>query len=109
MLDLIEEVLKFLSPFVLVVGVYAVIYVIRRLQGKNQPGDWKPRAVPFKPGEITSSTSDSDDSDRIVLVGQFERRRLVRRRRRLGTLVRAASEKLAQITIGETEPWPLPL
>jgi uncharacterized membrane protein YgcG len=64
MLNLIEEVLKFLSPFVLVVGVYAVIYVIRRLQGKNQPGDWKPRAVPFKPGEITSSTSDSDDSDR---------------------------------------------
>jgi uncharacterized membrane protein YgcG len=63
MLNLIKEVLGFLSPFVFVVAFYAVVYVIRRLQGKAKPGDWKPRAVPFKPGEITSSTSDSDSSN----------------------------------------------
>jgi uncharacterized membrane protein YgcG len=63
MLDMIKAVLEFLSTFVVVIAIYAVIYVIRRLQGKNKPGDWKPRAVPFKPGEITSSISDSDDSD----------------------------------------------
>jgi uncharacterized membrane protein YgcG len=63
MLNLIKEVLKFLSPFVLVVAFYAVIYGVRRLQGKNKPGDWKPRAVPFEPGEITRSISDDDDSD----------------------------------------------
>jgi uncharacterized membrane protein YgcG len=63
MLSFIMEVLKFLSPFVFVVAIYAVIYVIRRLQGKNKPGDWKPRSVPFEPGEITSSISDSDDND----------------------------------------------
>jgi uncharacterized membrane protein YgcG len=62
MLNLIKEVLGFLSPFVFVVAFYAVVYVIRRLQGKAKPGDWKPRAVPFKPGEITSSISDSSNT-----------------------------------------------
>jgi uncharacterized membrane protein YgcG len=63
MLHLIKELLRFLSPFVFVVAFYAVVYVIRRLQGKNKPGDWKPRAIPFEPGEITSSISDSDSRE----------------------------------------------
>jgi uncharacterized membrane protein YgcG len=62
MLNLIKEVLGFFTPFVFAAVVYAVVYVIRRLQGKNKPGDWKPRSVPFEPGEITSSISDDRDS-----------------------------------------------
>jgi uncharacterized membrane protein YgcG len=60
MLNFIKQLLAWFSPFVIVGAIYWVIYVVRRLQGKAKAGDWKPRIVAFKPGEITSSQSDND-------------------------------------------------
>jgi uncharacterized membrane protein YgcG len=60
MLSFIKQVLAWFSPFVIAGIIYWVIYVVRRLQGKAKAGDWKPRAVAFRPGEITSSETDSD-------------------------------------------------
>jgi len=60
MMATLHQLLGFIGFFAIVTAFYAALYGVRRLQGKAKPGDWKPRAVPMRPGDFDDDDSSSD-------------------------------------------------